>query len=154
MSRKPVPFVPSPIQVVEKMLSLAEVDEGELVYDLGCGDGRVLFTAARRFRANAVGCEIRPQLVTHVRNKIRNLRLDDRIRIVRKDMFTTPLYDADVITLYLTSDMLGKLRPKLEAELKPMARVVCHDFPIPGWTPVHWERSNGHTVYLYRKPRI
>ncbi len=153
IARKPVPFVPSPVQVVERMLSLAEVDEGEMVYDLGCGDGRVLFTAASRFKANAIGCEIRPPLVKHVRNRIRSLRLDDRIKVLRSDMFTVPLKNADVITLYLTTDTLGKLRPKLEAELKPTARVVCHGFPIPGWTPVHWERFNGHTLYLYRKPR-
>ncbi|MEM3031786.1 MAG: class I SAM-dependent methyltransferase [Nitrososphaerota archaeon] len=148
--RKIVPFVPSPMDVVERMLSLADVDEGENVYDLGCGDGRVLLTAARKFRASAVGCEVRPALVTHVRNSVRALRLDDRIALVKRDMFTIPLHDADVVTLYLTRDVLGRLRPKLENELKPTARVVCHDYPIPGWRPIHWERFSGHTIYLYK----
>ncbi|MEM0443918.1 MAG: class I SAM-dependent methyltransferase [Candidatus Caldarchaeum sp.] len=154
LGKKLVPFVPSPLDVVERMLSLAGLDEGETVYDLGCGDGRVLTTAARKFRASAVGCELRPTLVNHVRNRVRALRLDDRITVVRKDMFSMPLHDADVVSLYLTKDLLGKLRPKLEQELKPTARVVCHDYPIPGWRPEHWERFNKHTIYLYRKPRL
>ncbi|MEM1956570.1 MAG: class I SAM-dependent methyltransferase [Candidatus Caldarchaeum sp.] len=153
MVNKLVPFVPSPLDVVERMLNLAELDEGEKVYDLGCGDGRVLTTAARKFRASAVGCELRPRLVAHVRNKVRALRLDDRITIVRRDMFSMPLHDADVVTLYLTKDLLGRLRPKLERELKPSARVVCHDYPIPGWRPEHVERLNKHTIYLYKPVR-
>ncbi|GBC68480.1 tRNA (cmo5U34)-methyltransferase [archaeon HR01] len=147
-----VPFVPSPQDVVDRMLSLAELDEGEKVYDLGCGDGRILFTAARKYKATAVGVDIRTSLVHHVQSRARILRLDDRVAALNANMFSTPLQDADVITLYLTTDMLEKLKPKLLAELKPSARVVCHDFPIPGWRPIHWERFNGHTIYLYRRP--
>lgn len=150
---KPVPFVPTPWNVVERMLEMAGLEEGETVYDLGCGDGRFLLTAARKFKASAVGCELRPALVSHVRKRVKELRLDDMVSVVKRNMFTIPLQNADVITLYLTRDLLAKLRPKLETELKPTARIVCHDFPIPGWTPTDWQKIEGHFIYLYEKRR-
>jgi SAM-dependent methyltransferase len=134
------------------MLNLAELDEGEKIYDLGCGDGRILFTSARKYRAKAVGVDIRPQLVNYIQSRARILRLDDRIRALNADIFSTPIHDADVVTLYLTSDILEKLKPKLRKELKPTARIVSHDFHIPGWRPIHWEKFNGHKLYLYRWP--
>jgi len=146
---KAVPFVPSPHDVVERMLDIAAVGEGETVYDLGCGDGRILFTAALKHRAKAIGYEKRDNLVLHVRRKARELRIDDLVRVVDEDLFRASLENADVVTLYLTTDVLQNLRPKLEEELKPSARVVSHDFAVPGWTPVHVEKFRSHRIFLY-----
>jgi len=135
------------------MLQLCNVKPDELVYDLGAGDGRILFIAAKEFKARAVGIEIRPQLVKQIEDRIIAENLQGRVRIIHGNFFEVDIGDADVVTLYLLTSVNERLRPKLERELKPGARVVSHDFEIPGWKPVKIEVVNdgwsSHRIYLY-----
>ena len=149
-----VPFVPSPEIVVRRMLQLANVRKGEVVYDLGCGDGRVLIIAAKEFGARAVGIEIRRDLYEQCLRRIKDLGLEDRVTVIHGNFFDYDLSDADVVTLYLLTSVNERLRPKLERELKPGARVVSHDFEVPGWKPIIiedlYEEWRSHKIFLYK----
>ncbi len=146
-----IPYVPSPMDVVKRMLEVAEVKPSEVVYDLGCGDGRIPIMASRLFDAKAVGVEIQSILAEKALERVRNLELQDRIKIVNDNLFNVSLREADVVALYLTKEALGYLRPKLETELKPTARVVTHDFRIPGWRSIYVEKIGNHRIYLYSR---
>jgi len=153
------PFVATPLPVVKQMLTVAEIKQGEIVYDLGCGDGRVAIMAAQEFGARAIGVEMREDLAKQAMGKVNELGLDDRVKIVQGDMFKIDLSQADVITLYLTTSANDKVKPKLEAELKPGARVVSHDYEILGWRPIKIDNFcenprlgyPSHTIYVYRR---
>ncbi len=149
-----VPFVPSPEIVIRRMLQLANVRSGEVVYDLGCGDGRILIIAAKEFGANAVGIEIRRDLYEQCLKRVRDLKLEDRVKVYHGDFFNYDLSDADVITLYLLTSVNERLRPKLERELRPGARIVSHDFEVPGWRPIIvedlYEDWRSHKIFLYK----
>ena len=153
------PFVATPLPVVKEMLTVAEVKLGEIIYDLGCGDGRVAIMAAQEFGARAVGVEMREDLAKQAMGKVTELRLEDRVKIVQGDMFKIDLSQADVVTLYLTTSANDKVKPKLEAELKPGARVVSHDYEILGWRPIKIDNFcenprlgyPSHTIYVYRR---
>jgi precorrin-6B methylase 2 len=136
------------------MLALADVKPGEVVYDLGCGDGRIVITAATKFSARAVGVEIRRDIFEKTRDHVADLGLSDRVRIVQGDALKTNLTDADVVTLYLLTSSNERLRPVLEAQLKPGARVVSHDFEIRGWKAEKIEKmmveGRPHMIYAYR----
>ncbi len=146
-----VPFVPTPMGIVTRMLDLSGVEEGEKVYDLGCGDGRIIITAALKYGAMGVGYELRKNLVNYIRERARALRIEDMVRVINQDLVKASIDDADVITLYLTKSLLKKIKPKIEKQLLRGARVVCHDFPIPDLVPTEVERKGGHTIYLYTK---
>jgi tRNA A58 N-methylase Trm61 len=128
-----VPFVPMPESVVRRMLTLVDVKPGELVSDLGAGDGRILSSAARDFGARAVGIELHTSRYAETLERIRRERLGDWVKIIRGDFFEVSLTDADVATLHLLPSVNSMIRPKLERELKAGTRVVSHDFPIHGW---------------------
>ena len=152
------PFVPTPINVVRRMLKLAEVGPNDIVYDLGCGDGRVLFMAIEEFEVErAVGYDINPSMVEPLQAKIENSGLEDRIEVVNANFFEVDLSPPSVVTMYLTTSGNTKLRPKLEEELREGARVVSHDFPIHNWTtdkssePPHYTVGS-HKIYFYRIP--
>ena len=154
-----VPFVASPLPVVRRMLVLAELKPGEVFYDLGAGDGRTVIMAAQEFGARAVGIELREDLAKKALQTVYQLGLQDRVTILHSNLFDVDISPADVVFLYLTTSANEKVKPKLEAELKPGARVVSHDYEIVGWKPVKVEEfcenpSLGypsHTLYLYRK---
>jgi predicted RNA methylase len=154
------PFVPSPIPVIQRMLQLAEIEPGEVLFDLGAGDGRTVIMAAKTFGARAVGVELREDLAKKALSTIHDNGLADRVTIVNGDLFSVNLTSADVVFLYLTTSANEKVRPKLEAELKKGVRVVSHDYEIIGWKPVNVENFcenpqlgyPSHTLYLYRKP--
>src|SRR5579862_568193 len=129
------PAYPTPQTVVERMLSLAQVKPGETVYDLGCGDGRIVITAAQMFRARAVGIEIRRDIYETTLGKVASLGLSDQVQIVHGNALHYDLSPADVVTLYLLTSSNERLKPILEKDLKPSARVVSHDFEIRGWKP-------------------
>jgi len=141
------------------MLTVAEVKQGEIVYDLGCGDGRVAIMAAQEFGARAIGVEMREDLAKQATGKVTELGLDGRVKIVQGDMFKIDLSQADVVTLYLTTSANDKVKPKLEAELKPGTRVVSHDYEILGWRPIKIDNFcenprlgyPSHTIYVYRR---
>ena len=153
------PFVPSPSVVVEYMLKLAELKAGEVVFDMGSGDGRTVITAAKTFGARGVGIELREDLAKKALGNIYENRLDDRVTIINDDMFNVSLTSADVVYLYLTSSANEKIRPKLERDLKQGTRIVSHDYEIAGWQPEKIENFcenpklgyPSHTIYLYRK---
>jgi predicted RNA methylase len=137
------------------MLEIANVHPGELVYDLGSGDGRVLITAAQRFNARAVGYEISPKLVKKADEHIGQLGLQDKIKVVQGDLMQADLSPADVVVIYLLTLSNDMLRPRLEKQLKPGARVVSYSFEVPGWKPQRIDRTDsheGHSIYLYEMP--
>ena len=148
------PFVPTPDKIVEHMLSAAEVTDKDIVFDLGSGDGRILFTAAQRFGAKAVGIEINPSLVELSRKRIGELDLADRVEVVQDDLLESDLSQATVVTVYLLSSSNEQLKPKFESELKPGARVVSHDFRFLGWKPARTVEVPGdtrvHRIYVYK----
>ena len=148
------PAFPTPQTVVEHMLALAQLKPNEMVYDLGCGDGRIVITAARQFHARAVGIEIRRDIYEATLGKVASLGLADQVRIVHGNALQTDLSPADVVTLYLLTSSNERLKPVLSRYLKPSARVVSHDFEIRGWRAALTERmmieGRPHTIYLYR----
>ena len=153
------PFVPSPVPVIQFMLKLADLKAGEVLFDLGAGDGRTVIMAAKSFGARAVGVELREDLAKKALSTIHDNGLADRVTIVNGDMFSVNLTSADVVFLYLTTSANEKIRPKLETELKKGVRVVSHDYEIVGWKPMKVENFcenpklgyPSHTIYLYRK---
>ena len=154
---KQVPYVPTPQDIVDKMLELAKVTSDDVVYDLGSGDGRIVITAAQKYGAHAVGVEINPDLYRQSSDRIKELGLNDRAHIMCEDMFDVSVSRATVVTLYLLSSFNEKLRPKLETQLHSGARIVCHDFHVPGWDAdkiVDVTSKNGipHKLYLYIRP--
>lgn len=150
------PYVPSPPNVVERMLEVANLKPGETLYDLGSGDGRVLITAAQRFRAKAVGVEISPKEIKSSTDQIRRLKLDNLCQVIEGDLLQVDLSSADVVTLYLLTTSNDLLRPNLEKYLHKGARVVSHDYQIRGWVPTKLERVHAHnrehTLYVYEMP--
>jgi len=154
------PFVPSPQTVVEYMLKLADLKAGEVVFDMGSGDGRTVIMAAKTFGARGVGIELREDLAKKAMSQIHENGIDDRVTIMNTDMFTVNLTSADVVYLYLTTSANEKIKPKLESDLKKGARIVSHDYEIIGWRPLKVENFcenptlgyPSHTIYLYIKP--
>ncbi|MGO8787942.1 MAG: SAM-dependent methyltransferase [Terriglobia bacterium] len=154
---KQVPYVPTPQDIVDKMLELAKVTSDDVVYDLGSGDGRIVITAAQKYGAHAVGIEINPDLFRESSSRIKELGLEDRAHIICEDMFNVSIHRATVVMLYLLTSFNEKLRPKMDSQLRPGARIVCHDFHIPGWDPekvIDVTSKNGipHKLYLYIHP--
>lgn len=152
-SRLMAPFVPTPELVVQRMLEIAELKPADIVYDLGSGDGRILFTAAQMFDVSAVGIEISEPLVTQTRAQAEALGLSEKVTVLKEDLLQADLSKATVVTVYLLSSSNEQLRPKLEKELQSGARVVSHDFQFKGWTPKATEEVTGsgrtHRIYLY-----
>jgi len=147
------PYVVSPQQIVDRMLEMADLKAGEVVYDLGSGDGRILITAVQRYHAKAVGVEISDSLVNSTNDRILRLGLQNDARIIHADMLQVDLSPADVVTIYLATDSNEILRPNLEKYLKVGARVVSHDYAVPGWKPKRVDKdlpeARGHVIYLY-----
>jgi SAM-dependent methyltransferase len=148
------PVYPTPQSVVDQMLTIAHVKPGEMVYDLGCGDGRIVIAAAQKFKARAVGIEIRRDVYENTLAKVASLGLNDQVRIVLGNALRYDLSPADVVTLYLLTSSNKRLKPALLRYLRPSARVVSHDFEIPGWKPVSVNRmvagGRPHMIYLYQ----
>lgn len=154
---KLAPYVSSPTRVVDRMLQLANIRPGETVFDLGCGDGRVIIAAAEKYKAKTVGVEISPKLVAEANSNIRKANLVGQARVIQGDLLQTDLTGADVVTLYLTTSFNAELRPRLEKFLKPGARVVSHDYEVPGWKATKIVEADGrqkHSIYLYEMPPI
>lgn len=148
-----VPYVPTPPEVVEGMLDMAELKPGERLIDLGSGDGRIPRAAALR-GASALGVEIDGGLVARARSLTRLDGLEERARFVRDDLFTVSLRDADVVTLYLLSHVNERLKPKLLSEMKPGARVVSHAFDMGDWPPEERREIADKRVYRWTIPAI
>ena len=144
-----VRYEPSPRRVVRAMLKLAEVNEKDFVYDLGCGDGRIPISAAKGFGARAVGIEIDPKLIARAKEKAARAGVSDRVEFRHQDLFETDLKEATVVTLFLSREVNRRLRPKLLAELRPGARVVSHWHDMGDWQPDRTIQIAGRPLYLW-----
>lgn len=133
-SISPDPFFPTQEELIDVKLDLAQIQPGEVVCDLGCGDGRVLFRAIERFDCKVVGVEIRKQLVEQARRKADELNASDRVQFICGEFADADVSAVDVLILYLSRGNLGQISLKLEQELKPGARIVTHGFDLPAWT--------------------
>jgi predicted RNA methylase len=149
-STKGAPWVPTSRQVVHRMLSMADVQPGEVVYDLGCGDGRVLVAAARRFGARAVGVEVDVFRYLWSVLAVTLFGLWKQVRVIRGDLFSVELGDADVVFAYLLQDTNDRLKDKLRRELRPETRIIANTFVFPGLPLV--SKDEELKLYLYRMP--
>ena len=153
MAKFLAPFVPTHREIVTKMLELAQVRSNDVVFDLGCGDGRILFTAVNDFGAKrVVGYELRKDLHEKLLQEIENQHLDGRITVFNDDLLNANISEASVITLYLTTTGNKRLQPKILEEAKPGTRIVSHSFDFTGWSYTKKEKIDWHTLYLYTIP--
>jgi precorrin-6B methylase 2 len=150
-------FVPTPNDVVAKMLEMANVQKDDFLYDLGCGDGRIVVAAAKRYGCRAVGFDVDPKRIRESLDNVAKNNVGDLVTIEKKDIFTLDLSEANVITLYLLPSLNVRLIPQLE-KLRPGSRIVSHDFSMKGVKPdqvarmTSVEDENQHTVYLWTVP--
>lgn len=152
---KLAPYYPTPESIVERMLELGGLKAGEKMFDLGSGDGRIVIMAAQRYHADATGVELDSDLAQSSAAKIRQLGLQKTARIIYGDILKQDYSSADLITVYLLPESNLKVRPILDPMLKKGTRIVAHDFPIGGWTPVKTVtiaddgEGRSHTLFLY-----
>jgi ubiquinone/menaquinone biosynthesis C-methylase UbiE len=150
------PYVVSPQAIVDRMLELAALKQGETLYDLGSGDGRIILAAAQRYRAKAVGVEISDSLVRSTNDKIEKLGLKNLATVIHGDLLKVDLSPADVVTIYLMTNTNEILRPNLEKYLRAGARVISHEYAVPGWKANYVEKpepsEKGHTIFMYVMP--
>jgi SAM-dependent methyltransferase len=144
-------YVPTPEEVVDRMLDLAQVGPDDVVYDLGCGDGRIVIEAVKRGAKRGVGVDIDPERIAEARANARSAGVEDKVEFIEGDLFQMDLRPATVITLYLLPALNMKLRPALW-RLKPGTRVVSHAFDMGDWKPQREEQVNGRTVYFWTVP--
>jgi len=151
-------YVPTPQEVVDEMLKMADVKKDDLVYDLGCGDGRIVVTAAKKFGAKGIGYDIDPERIKESLENVKKEKVGDLVQIKQEDIFTLDLSKANVITLYLLPELNVKLIPQLE-KLKPGSRIVSHDFDMKGVKPKKTitvkstgDQGREHTLYLWITP--
>ena len=149
-------FVPTPALLIQAKLELAEINPSDILYDLGCGDGNVLIYAARKHAVRGVGIEIRATLVASARAAVARQHLAHLIDIRQEDYRTANITEADVVMVYLNRGSLGQLSTKLEAELRPGARIVTHQFDLPGWSAerqikIRLPHGGEETLFLYRQ---
>jgi ribosomal protein L11 methylase PrmA len=157
MREPDVVYVGTPYDLVSKMLQMANVKKTDVVYDLGCGDARMLVLAAQKYGTQGVGYEIDPKMVKESLNNVKRNRVEKLVKIVQADIFTVDLSNADVIPLYLLPEMNSKLIAQFE-KMKPGSRIVCHDYDLEGFVPdkrlniVSNEDNANHTLALYTIP--
>lgn len=151
-----VPFVTTPETVVAEMLRMADLKKDDVLYDLGCGDGRIVVTAARDFGTRGVGIDVNPERIKESTERAREAGVSDRVKFVEEDIFVADLSEATVVTLYLLPDVNLRLRPKLLSELKPGTRIVSHNYGMGDWKPekVRQVRSprGAHTIFYWVVP--
>lgn len=147
-----VPFVPTPQNVVDAMLKLANVKKGDVLYDLGSGDGRLVITAAKQYGVRGTGIDIDPQRIQEANANAKQAGVTDLVQFKNQDLFEANFSDATVITLYLLPGINMKLRPKLWKETKPGTRIVSHSFTMGEWEPEKKEDVEGRNIYLWTIP--
>lgn len=147
------PYIPTPESIVQRMLEAAHVKVGDVVYDLGAGDGRIVIMAAQRYGAKAVGVEIMPDLCRKAAQRIQALGLTDRAQMLEDSVFRVDLSPATVVTMFFLTSSNERIKPNLEKYLRAGARVVSNEFPIKGWRPaevVHVKNgAMNHSIYVY-----
>jgi tRNA A58 N-methylase Trm61 len=147
-----VPFVPTPEDTVDQMLTLAGVRPGDIVYDLGSGDGRIVITAVQKYGARGVGVDIDPERITEANQNARKAGVAQQVEFRQGDLFKANIGEATVVTLYLLPSVNERLKPKLLSELKPGTRIVSHAFDMGDWKPVREMEVGGRTLYLWVVP--
>ena len=145
-------YVPTPHEVVEDMLRLANVRKGDVLYDLGSGDGRIAITAAKKYGIKAVGIDIDPERIREANENARKAGVANLVQFRQEDLFKADFHEATVVTLYLLPDLNVKLRPRLWEDLKPGTRIVSHQFDMGTWKPEKRLESNGRVVYFWTIP--
>jgi SAM-dependent methyltransferase len=145
-------FAATPQPVADAMLKLAGVTPGDVVYDLGSGDGRIVILAAQKYGARAVGIELQPRLVEIARQVAREGEVEDRATFIEGDLFTADISKATVVTLWLSTTVNMRLEPKLRRELRPGARIVSHQFLIGDWPPDRTVHVDGEDLFLWTVP--
>lgn len=151
-----VPYVPTPDEVVARMLIMAGVNKKDFLYDLGSGDGRIVITAAKKYGARGVGYDLNPKRIEESNDNARKAGVTNMVRFVKKDLFEADLTGATVVTLYLLPDVNLKLRPKLLKDLRPGTRIVSHNYDMGDWKAEAYEeitvRGTKHYVYRWTVP--
>lgn len=147
-----VHYVPTPQTVVDKMLEVADVKQGDYLIDLGSGDGRIPITAARKFGTRGMGVDLDPARIEDATENARRQGVTDKVEFKQQDLFETDISKASVLTMYLLSSINMKLRPRILEEAKPGTRVVSHSFDMGDWKPDRVEKVDGRTVYLWIVP--
>lgn len=145
-------YVPTREPVMDAMLRLAQVDSADVVYDLGCGDGRIVIAAAQRFGASGVGIDLDPQRIKEANENAIEAGVTDKVEFIEGDLFESDFSEATVVTLYLLTELNERLKPLLMEQLKPGTKVVSHAFSMGDWEPDHQEEVDGTTVYLWTIP--
>lgn len=147
-----VRYEPSTPEIVEEMLRLGGVKRGDVVYDLGCGDGRVVIAAAQKYGARGVGIDIDPQRIKEAQENARKAGVTQRVKFIHQDLFQADIREATVVMLYLLPWVNLRLRPKLWSELKPGTRVVSHSHDMGDWKPEKESQAGGDTIYFWTIP--
>ncbi len=144
------PYVATPNNIVDAMLSLARVKSTDVVFDLGCGDGRIAIQAAKRYGAHAVGVDINPDMIAAAKANAKRAGVENLVRFEEKNVFDTDVSGATVVAMYLLQNMQIKLRPTLLQQLKPGARIVTHSFDMGPWKPTTIQRLSGDRIFLWQ----
>jgi precorrin-6B methylase 2 len=147
-----VVFVPTPHPVVDKMLEMVEIRQGDVLYDLGSGDGRIPIAAAQKHGIRSIGIDIDPQRIAESRENARKADVEHLVTFRQEDLFESDISEASVVTLYLLNTLNEKLKPKLLSELKPGTRIVSHAFLMGEWEPEEQAMVDGSNVFLWRVP--
>ncbi|OJT27474.1 SAM-dependent methyltransferase [Archangium sp. Cb G35] len=147
-----VPYVPTPQPVVDAMLEVADVKPGDVLYDLGSGDGRIVVTAAQRFGVRGVGIDINPERVQEAEANAKAAGVERLTDFRQEDIFKADFGEATVVTMYLLPSVNNRLKPKLLNDLKPGTRIVSHAFDIEGWEPERIIETDGRTIYFWVVP--
>lgn len=152
LSAQDVIYVPTDQPVVDAMLEMADVTASDVVYDLGCGDGRIVIAAAKNYGATGKGIDIDPERIAEAKENATEANVNDKVEFVLGDLFETDISEASVVTLYLLSSLNLKLRPILMEQLKPGTKVVSHAFDMGDWEPEETQTVDGTTIYLWTIP--
>jgi len=151
--RLDVPYVPTPDDIVAEMIRMAGITEKDIVYDLGCGDGRIVIAACKKTGARGVGVDIDPDRIAECLVNAKEARVGDRVKFIQQDLFKTDFSEATVLALYLLPELNVKLRPRILNELKPGSRVISHNYSMGDWLPdTARHMDSGHTIYLWKVP--
>lgn len=151
--RLDVPYVPTPDEIVDEMIRMAGITEKDIVYDLGCGDGRIVIAATRKTGARGVGVDIDPDRIAECLVNAKEARVGDKVKFFQQDLFKTDFSEATVLALYLLPELNVKLRPRILSELKPGSRVISHNYDMGDWRPdATRDMVGGHTIYLWKVP--
>lgn len=147
-----VPYVPSSQKIVEEMLKLAGVGKSDIVYDLGCGDGRIVIAAAKKYGATGIGVDLNPERIKEANENAKEAEVEDKVTFYEGNLFDFDLSNATVLTLYLLPDVNRKLMPKILTEMKPGSRVVSHSFDMGKWQADKKVLVGEKTIYLWIVP--